>query len=189
MSIYFLVDAKRIMNIVGIFLVMCENFVFVLWYGLERFSEDVHFMQGVQPKSSVKACWLVSGFVLIYVLGTQLYKAYIEKNETMGNTIAWYFLLINIVLTILVTIVKLVYAMYKKNLYDQLSLDSEWGPKSEILRRSRAMFSAQAMTKEYMYRQYHLQAGILKRQQRSNIRNKQPGVRFDVEKKSIDFRI
>ncbi|KAF9804763.1 hypothetical protein SFRURICE_007666 [Spodoptera frugiperda] len=167
----------------NIFLVICENFVFVLWYGLERFSEDVHFMQGVQPKSSVKACWLVSGFILVYVLVTQLYKIYVDKNHTTGNKYACYFLIINICVTVLVTIVKLVIALYKKNLYEQLSLDSEWGPKSEILRRSRAMFSAQAMTKEYMYRQYHLQAGILKRQQRSNVRVKQPGVRFDVEKK------
>uniref|UniRef100_A0A2H1V6P3 SFRICE_041129 n=1 Tax=Spodoptera frugiperda TaxID=7108 RepID=A0A2H1V6P3_SPOFR len=183
LSLYFLVDAKRTMNLVSIFLVICENFVFVLWYGLERFSEDVHFMQGVQPKSSVKACWLVSGFILVYVLVTQLYKIYVDKNHTTGNKYACYFLIINICVTVLVTIVKLVIALYKKNLYEQLSLDSEWGPKSEILRRSRAMFSAQAMTKEYMYRQYHLQAGILKRQQRSNVRVKQPGVRFDVEKK------
>ncbi|CAH0703397.1 unnamed protein product [Spodoptera exigua] len=65
-------------------------------------------------------------------------------------------------------------------------LDSEWGPTSEILRRSRAMFTAQAMTKEYMYRHYHLKAGILKRQQRSNVRIKPArteGVRFDIYRK------
>ncbi|CAD0194163.1 unnamed protein product [Chrysodeixis includens] len=54
-----------------------------------------------------------------------------------------------------------------------IKLDSTWGPKTEILKRSRAMFTAQAMTKEYMYRQYHLQAGILMRQKRSNVRNTQ----------------
>ncbi|KAH9637263.1 hypothetical protein HF086_006907 [Spodoptera exigua] len=185
-SMYFLVDTKRTLSIIAIFMVICENFVFVLWYGLERFSEDVHFMQGVQPKSSVKACWLMSGFVLTYVFCTQVFTAYINRNETMGNTVAWYFLLLNIGLTVFVTIVKMFIGIYKHNLYDQLSLDSEWGPTSEILRRSRAMFTAQAMTKEYMYRHYHLKAGILKRQQRSNVRIKPArteGVRFDIYRK------
>lgn len=42
-------------------------------------------------------------------------------------------------------------------------------PAQQLLQRSRAMFSAQAMTKEYLYRQYHLQAGILARQKRANV--------------------
>ncbi|KAM3968863.1 sodium-dependent proline transporter-like [Aphomia sociella] len=54
-----------------------------------------------------------------------------------------------------------------------MQLDPTWGPRSEVLQRSRAMFSAQAMTKEYMYRQYHLQAGILNRQTISNSRTDQ----------------
>lgn len=171
LSLYFFVDIKRAINMLIIFMVMVETFVFVLWYGLEKFSEDVHFMQGVQPKASVKACWLISGVVLVYVFFTQLYVLYEERDNSMGKYVSWWMLISIILLSVIVTIIKLLMALYKKKLYEQICLQSTWGPKSEILKRSRAMFTAQAMTKEYMYRQYHLQAGILMRQKGSNIRS------------------
>ncbi|OWR40604.1 hypothetical protein KGM_206134 [Danaus plexippus plexippus] len=70
-----------------------------------------------------------------------------------------------------IVVVRLVIAAIKRRFREFIALDKTWGPKDEILQRSRGMFSAQAMTKEYIYRQYHLQAGILHRQRRSNIRS------------------
>ncbi|KAJ8737703.1 hypothetical protein PYW08_000298 [Mythimna loreyi] len=86
-------------------------------------------------------------------------------------------------------VMKFLMASSFERLYEEVGLDPAWGPTSGLLTRSRAMFTAQAMTKEYIYRQYHLQAGILKRKQQSNVRNcyrtvfvpKSDGVRFEAE--------
>ncbi|KAJ8737133.1 hypothetical protein PYW07_000404 [Mythimna separata] len=169
--------------------VLLEIIVFVLWYGLDRFSEDVHFMQGVQPSTSMKAGWLLSAVALVYVFIVEFYGLYKARNKTVGYLAGWYMLLLNIIPILLLVIVRILIALYKNKFYEEVGLDSSWGPTSELLRRSRAMFTAQAMTKEYMYRQYHLQAGILKRQRRSNVRScyrpvlppKTEGVRFETE--------
>lgn len=187
MTLYYLVEIKSVVSLLAIFLVLMENLVFVLWYGLERFSEDVHFMLGVQPNTSVKAGWLLSSVILMYVFIAELYGLFKARNKSVGYLIGWYMLLLNIVLALLLAIVRVLIALYRNKLYEEIGLDPSWGPKTELLKRSRAMFTAQAMTKEYMYRQYHLQAGILKRQKESNVRTcykpvflpKSEGVRYE----------
>lgn len=183
----YLIDAKNVFNVIVIYMVLLEIIVFVLWYGLERFSEDVHFMQGIQPNAFVKACWLCSAVLLVYVFFNEFYAAFLVRNKSTGHLIGWYLLLLHIVLPILVVIGRILIALYKNALHEEIRIDSSWGPRSLILQRSRAMFSAQAMTKEYMYRQYHLLAGILNRQKQSNVRVcyklghdlKPEGARFD----------
>lgn len=189
LTLYYLIDAKNVMNLLIIFLVLLENIVFVLWYGLQKFSEDVHFMQGIQPNNAVKVGWLLSSIVLLYVFCVEFHNQYEYKKKTRGSLVGWYLLFLNIIPSALVAIVRVLIALYKKKLYEEIGLDASWGPKNDLLKRSRAMFTAQAMTKEYMYRQYHLQAGILMRQKQSNVRSchrqgvvpKSEGVRFENE--------
>lgn len=169
-SVYFLVDLKRHGNMIMLFLAMIENIVFVQWYGLERFSEDVHFMQGVPPRSSIKFSWFILIVVLVYVFFSQFIIMFNERNTSVSSQVGCWMIIVIVGLGLIVTVVKLIIGAYKKKIRDLVRLDSTWGPKTEILKRSRAMFTAQAMTKEYMYRQYHLQAGILMRQKRSNVR-------------------
>ncbi|KAJ8734517.1 hypothetical protein PYW08_013767 [Mythimna loreyi] len=193
-TLYYLEQIKSAISLLVIFLVLMEIIVFVLWYGLDRFSEDLHFMQGVQPNISVKASWLLSSVILVYVFITECYGLYSIKDRSFGFGVGWYTLLCSIIFMALVSIVRVLLALYNNKLYEEIGLDPEWGPMSELLRRSRAMFTAQAMTKEYMYRQYHLQAGILKRQKQSNVRTfyqpvfvpKTEGVRFEDEETSAD---
>ena len=194
LTLYYLIDTKNVMNLLVIFIVLVENIVFVLWYGLQRFSEDVHFMQGIQPNTAVKVGWLFSGAVLLYVFCKEFHSLYNLDNPSTGSSVGWYMLVLNIVPSALVIIVRILIALYKNKLYEEIGLDSSWGPKNDLLKRSRAMFTAQAMTKEYMYRQYHLQAGILKRQKQSNVRccykigfvPKPEGVRFEDEKLDLN---
>ncbi|XP_026725684.1 sodium- and chloride-dependent glycine transporter 1-like [Trichoplusia ni] len=175
MSRFVLVDIRRATNVLMLFMVMMENFVFVHWYGLGKFSEDIHFMQGVPPKATIKICWLLLAVVLAYVFISQFIELFSERNETLGSTVGFCILVMNIAGALTISTVKLLIGVYKKTFRELLRLDPTWGPKTVILQRSRAMFTAQAMTKEYIYRQYHLQAGILMRQKRSNVRNDKSG--------------
>ncbi|KAJ2952280.1 hypothetical protein O0L34_g4561 [Tuta absoluta] len=142
----------------------------MLWYGFNKFHEDIHFMQGIQPKNYMKFLWIISPFILIYVFILDLYKI---VNSPMSGSLDYFGFaaMVAMMLTpLLILIGKLLVAAFQKKFLHQLKLDPVWGPESEVLRRSRAMFTAHAMTKEYMYRQYHLQAGVIARQKISNTR-------------------
>ncbi|XP_026315293.1 sodium-dependent noradrenaline transporter-like [Hyposmocoma kahamanoa] len=161
----------RIMNIVSTFIVITQCFCFILWYGFERFSEDVHFMQGIKPNNYLKLSWASAIFVLVYVIFSELY--FVMKNPRgVGDKIGFFTLVTFVVLVVSLTGIKLLVAALKSKqaFWKAIEIDPSWGPKNKLLRRSRALFSAQAMTKEYIYRQYQLQAGIQERQKRANLR-------------------
>lgn len=161
---------RKFVNLITIFMTLLECLVFVVWYGLEKFSEDIHFMQGIQPKSYMKLAWLLSIVVVAYVFFSELHFFYLSCDHNFGSKLGWCTLLSVVGLVISITLFKLLVAALRKRFREEIKVDPLWGPKNEVLRRSRAMFSAQAMTKEYIYRQYHLQAGILARQHTSNVR-------------------
>lgn len=169
-GVYDVFSFRKMVQLVTIFLTIVECLVFVVWYGLEKFSEDVHFMQGIQPKSCMKMAWLMSSFVVAYVFFNELYIIYFDRTENFGAMLGWCTLLVLLGFMISITLFKFLVAAFRKQFLEQIRVDPLWGPKNEILMRSRAMFTAQAMTKEYIYRQYHLQAGILGRQRTSNVR-------------------
>ncbi|CAG4942045.1 unnamed protein product [Colias eurytheme] len=162
------VSFRRHVIIFMTFISMLECIAFLTCYGVHRFSEDVHFMLGVQPKIYIKVAWFLSSIALAYAFSVELMH---DLKTTTQFIYGSYGMLAMVVILILIFVIKVIVALCKKQVSDVFRLDPTWGPKSELLQRSRAMFSAQAMTKEYMYRQYHLQAGILARQRQSNVRN------------------
>lgn len=161
----------RIMNMVSTFIVIVQCFCFILWYGFERFSEDVHFMQGIKPNNYMKLSWASVIFILLYVIGSELYFV-LKSPRGVGDKIGFYTFVTFVTLVTGLTGIKLIVAAMKnkQTFRKQIEIDPSWGPKNRLLRRSRALFSAQAMTKEYIYRQYQLQAGIQERQKRANLR-------------------
>lgn len=162
---------RRYLNLVSILAAVLEMLVFVVWYGIDRLSEDVYFMQGVQPSTFMKIVWLTSPLILIYIFAQEFYYRHIcNKPHNLEDNVGYILFMVIVLGTVAVTIAKLVYAACRKRLKQCLGLDPSWQPPSELLVRSRAMFTRQAMTKEYLYRQYHLQAGINARQRRSNAR-------------------
>ncbi|CAH2985343.1 unnamed protein product [Chilo suppressalis] len=165
-----MMDLRLIFSYISTFMTFLETIVFIIWYGWDRFTEDVHFMQGIQPKTYMKFAWLYSSAVLIYVFCYEIYTKYIEYTGGITYDVGWIAFILSMVLIVGITLLKLAVAAYKSKLSEMISLDRTWGPRDEVLQRSRAMFTAQAMTKEYLYRQYHLQAGIQARQKLSNCR-------------------
>ncbi|XP_026330296.1 sodium-dependent proline transporter-like [Hyposmocoma kahamanoa] len=152
----------------SIFFVLLEYFVFVYWYGFDRLQQDVHFMLGTPPKTYIKICWALSGFVLTFAFFRDIYRSI--RKGTINDKIGTGSLGVLLGMLLLVTITKLIIAAVRGRFNESVKLNSNWGPKSELLQRSRGMFTAQAMTKEYIYRKYHLQAGIAARQKRANVR-------------------
>ncbi|VVC86229.1 unnamed protein product, partial [Leptidea sinapis] len=113
------------------------------------------------------AAWILSSIVLCYAFCSEIMYQY-RKGKNYVSLYGVYSVIAIIGLLVVIFIMKVIRAALKNKLSKVFQLDPCWGPKSEILQRSRAMFSAQAMTKEYIYRQYHLQAGIIARQRKSN---------------------
>ncbi|XP_061382562.1 sodium- and chloride-dependent glycine transporter 1-like [Danaus plexippus] len=159
---------KRHLTLISTFVGVLECVTFVFWYGMNRFSEDINFMVGIRPNSFMKVGWGLSILFLIYSFCYEVHDHLENSKKFIYST---YTVLVFSGLIVIVTVVRLVIAAIKRRFREFIALDKTWGPKDEILQRSRGMFSAQAMTKEYIYRQYHLQAGILHRQRRSNIRS------------------
>lgn len=153
---------------VSIFFVILEYLIFVSWYGLDRLQQDVHFMLGTPPKTHIKICWAASCSILIYAFFRDMHLSI--KKGTMMDLVSSGTVGCFLGTMMLITLVKLIVAAIRGRFKDNIKLDPKWGPKCELLMRSRAMFTAHAMTKEYIYRKYHLQAGIAARQKRVNVR-------------------
>lgn len=162
---------RRFIQLISIFIVFTECFVFVLWYGLDTFCEDVHFMQGIRPKVYMKSAWVASSVLLLYTFLIEFYSETTKliEIEVLLNSVGFWIIVICLCFAVITSIVRLSISACQKRCMWSVQLSSAWRPRSELLQRSRAMFSAQAMTKEYLYRQYHLQAGILARQKRANV--------------------
>ncbi|CAG9558264.1 unnamed protein product [Danaus chrysippus] len=158
---------RRHVTLIATFVGALECVTFVFWYGMNRFSEDIHFMVGIRPNSCIKVAWGLSIIFLIYAF---CYEVHDQLEYSKHFKYSTYSVIAFASLLVIVTLVRLCVAVIKRRFREFIALDKTWGPRDDILQRSRGMFSAQAMTKEYIYRQYHLQAGILQRQRRSNIR-------------------
>ncbi|XP_063392705.1 sodium-dependent noradrenaline transporter-like [Cydia fagiglandana] len=158
---------RRCIQLVPMLVVAIECFVFIICYGLERFCEDVHFMQGFRPSNWMKLSWLVSSILLLYVCVYEL-SDLISNSRSVEFIIGVSIFGAAVLYGVGLAAVNVLVGWCRKQPGATVRLSAAWRPRSELLQRSRAMFTAQAMTKEYLYRQYHLQAGILARQQRAN---------------------
>ncbi|XP_013161981.1 PREDICTED: sodium- and chloride-dependent glycine transporter 1-like [Papilio xuthus] len=165
----FLSLCRTYLNLLSTFIAAIECFVFVLMYGMHRFGEDVHFMLGVQPSIFMKIGWVATSIILLYAFCNEIHYRW-DSNNIVDVT-GRYLLLVAIGYILFGILLKLLIAVLRKDIWSVIRIDPSWGPASEILQRSRGMFTAQAMTKEYMYRQYHLQAGIIARQRKANVRD------------------
>lgn len=170
-GLQFAMGLRRFVALTSMLLVIIEVAVFILWYGLDRFSEDIHFMQGFQSKNLIKVSYFLSCAITICLLCSEIFFDIINPNLPTIRLIALYMFILCVAGSVLIILVRLSVAAFKKRFREQVQLDITWGPRSDVLLRSRAMFTARAMTKEYLYRQYHIQAGILARQRRANVRD------------------
>ncbi|CAH2035200.1 unnamed protein product, partial [Iphiclides podalirius] len=161
-----LVICRIYLNMLSTFIAIIECCVFVILYGIHRFGEDIHFMQGVQTSIYMKIGWVLSCAFLVYGFCGELHHRW--ESTALIDVLGRYLLATAVAVIALGVMIKLIASAFRKNFAVVVRLDPTWGPRSEVLQRSRAMFTAQAMTKEYMYRQYHLQAGITARQKRAN---------------------
>nr|XP_053624321.1 sodium-dependent noradrenaline transporter-like [Plodia interpunctella] len=166
---------RQIIIYLSLFVGIIESLIFVVWYGPGKFAEDVHFMQGIKPGTYMKSIWILSSVILGYVMCNEMYY-WVSTMTKRGDFISLYIIVALLLLVFVIFLLKIVISACKSQFMDDLKLDASWGPKNLILKRSRAMFTAQAMTKEYMYRQHQLQAGVLQRERSANVRARRTSI-------------
>nr|CAD7414774.1 unnamed protein product [Timema poppensis] len=126
----------------------------VFWiYGVTRFTDDIHFMLGFRPSTYMQASWLASPAVLVAVLVTNLLHWSSQNELLYPRVVGWGVFAALHVAVVGAAAHQALACRRKGNLALVLRPEPEWGPRDATLLKSRRMFSSQAMTKEYMYRQ------------------------------------
>ncbi|KAK9871118.1 hypothetical protein WA026_011402 [Henosepilachna vigintioctopunctata] len=162
-----LVVSERFMNIVTYQLLFIISPIIAFYsgiflccfYGSKRFVDDIHFMLGLKPTIMWQISWYFATVIYLYCF-LHFYMKFIETTHK-------YFIPLLIIIT-LFSAFPLLYIMLsifvkwqkKQSIVEIFKPTKDWGPDDEILRRSRDMFSAQDMTKEYLYRQQRLKLNI-----------------------------
>ncbi|XP_044751614.1 sodium- and chloride-dependent creatine transporter 1-like [Coccinella septempunctata] len=139
-------------------------YIFIsFFYGVMHLMDDMHFMLGFRPCNLWKLNWYM-GF-LIY-LALFIFSAYesTQSAEDLNETVHY----IRIVIITIFCLIPLIYFIlfvaikYEKKIpfLEIFKSAKQWGPRDEVLRKSRDMFSAHDMTKEYLYRQKKLKGRV-----------------------------
>lgn len=128
----------------------------IVWfYGIGQFADDVHFMLGIRPAAYVQVLLVLTPIAFATLLILNLIDLYQKPYKHMAL-----FLISNILIWVPIVFLIVSFISYlskeKSGIQKVMKPLSSWGPVDPILRRSRQMFTAHSMTKEYIYRQNRL---------------------------------
>ncbi|KAF2882794.1 hypothetical protein ILUMI_23306 [Ignelater luminosus] len=133
-------------------------------YGMTHFTDDMHFMLGFRASMYWQLLWSLSP---LFLGGMFIHSVYnFTTSEADRPTLMWMramqWLIFSIpFLLLIIGITTHVIKKRKKLKVIQLFHPSpNWGPRDPILKKSREMFTAHSMTKEYMYRQNRMKNKI-----------------------------
>lgn len=127
-----------------------------LFYGVSKFVDDMHFMLGFRPHN----LWILHYYIapIIYFISF-VFSCLTWKMFNMNASFLVIISTLFIILAIFPFIYFIIYIVPKaqiKNIRSVLQPKASWGPKNDLLKKSRDMFSSHDMTKEYLYRQQRL---------------------------------
>ncbi|KAF2885186.1 hypothetical protein ILUMI_20983 [Ignelater luminosus] len=134
----------------------------VIWlYGMSTYIDDMHFMLGFRASTFWKFSWAMAPLVSFLFFIASSWDWFLG-NEGLPP---WTWLYIFQVMMYTVPLLSVAffathYITRTKGMKCSKALKPSpvWGPTDAVLRKSRDMFSAHSMTKEYMYRQNRLRA-------------------------------
>ncbi|XP_061719433.1 sodium-dependent noradrenaline transporter-like [Cydia pomonella] len=137
----------------------------IYWiYGYYNHSVDIIFMIGVKTSYFWKFCWVLNPVFICFILVTKCtYLALSEHGEnsheieSLGTTVDFllYIVLLGIYALILLfpLVVQLLIYIANGDWKGLFTPCGDWGPKDDILFKSRKMFVPEIMTTEFLYRQ------------------------------------
>ncbi|XP_045472433.1 sodium-dependent proline transporter-like [Harmonia axyridis] len=133
-------------------------YVFIaFFYGVMHFVDDMHFMLGFRPSNIWKLNMYV-GFSIYFALS--IYGFYGFSLGLTQSAMDPVLFMVNGALCMIPLIYFIIYVIIKRHAHvhwmEIFRPAKQWGPRDELLRKSRDMFSAHDMTKEYLYRQQKL---------------------------------
>ena len=154
---YFVVKTiDKIMNEFIFIILNTFNLVAVVcFYGLRKFRDDVHFMIGIRFSAYSNALYILNPLLLGSLLIYNVYNFYTHKVEVKFpwmRSLEIFFLWFILVAVVFYFFVYLVLVVLGKNL-PVFKPAADWGPRYSTLVKSRRMFKAYNMAKEYLYRQ------------------------------------
>lgn len=162
-----LIDAIEIIQII-------QNLMFSIalyWiYGINKHKIDILFMIGIKTSYFWKITWFCSPIFLTIVLYGKVISLKISVNENnslllikspniTADFLTMYILLSFFVMIIIIGIIAdIIYFLKYDNIRNIVLPTADWGPKDEVLYRSRKMFVPEIMTTEFLYRQKKIRA-------------------------------
>ncbi|RZC35530.1 sodium-dependent noradrenaline transporter-like [Asbolus verrucosus] len=156
-SAYLVVEAidETICTIVLPFLTACEMIAVIYCYGVTNFEDDVHFMLGIRLPLYWKILYCLNPILLT---AKCVYNIKIFYDRSNKHKHQWVYIYQQFVLWFSIVFIAS-YALFyvikvvaRKN-FNICKPSQNWGPAQSELHKSRQMFTAHSMTKEYVYRQ------------------------------------
>lgn len=132
------------------------------FYGVMLFVDDMHFMLGFRPSNIWKINWYVGFLVYLSMSFFGMYH-FSKKDIHEAFPVAFYCVFVVTAVICLIPVIYFiifVFIKYQQNVpcLEIFKSSKQWGPREEFLRKSRDMFSAHDMSKEYLYRQQKLRS-------------------------------
>lgn len=133
------------------------------FYGVTQFTDDMHFMLGFRASAYWQTMWIFAPVLFALALIESIFA--FLKDPDNDSVWAWIQIMQWIILFVpfaLLVLGVILFCLKRERIKcDKLFIPSNtWGPIDPILKKSRGMFTAHSMTKEYMYRQNRLKTKI-----------------------------
>lgn len=157
------------MNIIAVFkthksiqVCLLETIGIVCIYGITHFVDDMHFMLGFRPNAYWFIMWALLPISVATSFGSSLHNFIVNKDFVPPwlwlRLLQWAIFGFPLLLLIAGMILCYLEKHKTRKFLKLFQPSSTWGPTDLILKKSRDMFTAHSMTKEYLYRQNRIKS-------------------------------
>lgn len=186
-----LTDSTELIQLINSYLFGISLYWF---YGFNNHNNDITFMIGIKASYYWKICWVLNPIiinVMVYCKWQDLDtfefddSYYIDSISINLDKFLFYVVLVIYFFIIIVGIFIQLFLYYQSGKFKKIITPAHnWGPKDDVLFKSRKMFVPEIMTREFLYRQVRIHGYLQKRiAEKSRRQNK-----YDTETSAIDMK-
>lgn len=185
-----LTDSIRVIQTVN-----CLLFSISLYwiYGINNHCIDILFMIGIKTSWFWKTCWFINPFIIITYLYAiikydLMYDDYTVSKEIPSIGFAFneliFYLFIGIYLIVTITGIILEVCSFIRNRDNIIRPSKFWGPRDQILFKSRKMFVPEIMTREFLYKQ----ARVVNQTYKDNVSASEPTTEENISVETLSVK-